>query len=135
MTAYMTPAELEPALPADLRHEFTALEPALQAQLLEDASADVDRALGGPRHPATGRAVDLALLLPSQVTAIRRATTEAAAFRLSDPESIRGATEFVPNLTSIAWRGPRPPSPAVVEALAGHSLIRRSGLAEEPLLP
>ncbi len=119
MTPYVTATELEAGLPADLRSEWHGLESTVQQQLLEDASADVDRAIGGPRDPATGRAVALGALLASQATATRRATVEAAAFRLADAESVRGGTEYVPNAMADAWRGPRPPSAATIRGARG----------------
>lgn len=132
MSAYVTLEELQAGLPIDLAAELAALPPALVTMLLEDASQDVDRAIGGPRDPITGRAVDPLVLALTQIAALKRATIEAAAFRLSDAESIRGATEYTPAGLALAWRGVRPPSPAVLEALEGHGLIVRSGLAPDP---
>ena len=128
---YIDADELRDALAPELTAELDALGDERTEMLLADSCNDVDRAIGGPRDPQTGRAVALADLSAVQAAAVRRATVEAGAFRLEDADSIRGGSEYLAGQLALAWRGPRPPSPAVVEALDGYGLIRRSGLAEE----
>lgn len=130
MSAYLTPSELEAGLEPELVEALG--DAAAVAELLERASGDVDVAVGGPRDPVTGRAVDLALLAPAQAAAVRRATVEAASYRLSDAQSIRGGEQFIGEGLSVVRRGPQPPTPATVAALVGVGLIRRQLVAALP---
>ncbi len=125
---YVTRDELAERLPSELAAELSSLGAARADDLLALAHDDVDRAIGGVRLPS-GRALDPELLADPQVAALKRATVEAAALRLEDGDNIRGATEYLSPRLTVAWRGPRPPGPAVFEILAGHGLLRNTGCA------
>src|SRR4051794_17313812 len=109
--------------------ELDALGEERTAMLLADSCDDTDRAIGGPRGLVTGRAGALGARSPAPGAAGRRAAIEAGCSRREDGDSIRGQTEYLAAPLALAYRGPRPPSPAVLEALDGYGLIRRSGLA------
>lgn len=131
--SYVTVEYVAAHLPAALRTDLEALEEGLREQLLEDASADVDRAVGGPRDPATGRALAVLLLEPAQLAAVKRATVAAVAARLDDPELAGGLSDYLPAGVTLARPASRPPGPAVIEHLAGHGLLMRSACAEPPI--
>lgn len=97
--------------------------------LLEQAERDVDLAIGqNIAKLPSGLLLDPALLSASQREALARATCAAAEWRLLiDADDLTGGLSVIPSTVTLIGRPGRPPGPRVLEELAGHALIRRSG--------
>lgn len=126
MAVYATSADLT----AYLQNDGLSVPDGAVEALLDQAQEDVDRAVGAFPKLASGLVFDPTLLAAAQQDALRRATCAAAEYRLATEDEAIGASEFLSGPVTLAWRGPRPPGPKVLEALAGHGLFRRSGCAQ-----
>lgn len=128
MALYATPAELEAYVADNPDADFPDSAEVVE-RLLVRAEGVVDRAVGPWPYLSTGRRLDPASLDLVQREALSRATCAAAEHLLVvDPGFLAGAEDYLPGQVSIAYRAMRN-SPRVLEELAGHGLIRRSGTA------
>jgi hypothetical protein len=102
-------------------------------RLLQAAERAVDRAIGGTtRDGPNGLRVDPDALDEDAREALRRATCAAAEhLEMLGPEFWVAEDDFLPNEVTILRRAQRE-SPRMLEELAGHGLVRRSGCVATP---
>lgn len=126
MAVYASAADLA-AYVADNPELPLPAAPEAQERLLARAERAVDLVLGPWPRFANGRKLDPAALDTTQRAALSRATCAAAEhLAMLDPAFWVGDDDFLPNEVSILRRAPRV-SPRMLEELAGHGLLKRSG--------
>jgi len=125
MAAYASRQELQDYLSGNPVAQLPD-EPEVE-RLLERAQRAVDRVLGRWPLLSTALKLDPGSLDLVQRAALSRATCAACEHILSlDAEFWSGDDDYLPNEVSILRRAQRV-SPRMMEELAGHGLIRRSG--------
>jgi len=134
MALYSTTQELADYVASNEDATLPASPEATQ-RLLERAEGVVDRALGPWPYLSTGRKLDPAALDLVQRAALSRATAAAAEHLLVvDASFLAGAEDFAPGEISVLYRAMRD-APRVLEELAGHGLVKRSGTVVTPVEP
>lgn len=131
MALYATQAALAAYVADNADVALPGDEEAVQ-RLLERAERRVDLALGPWPVLSTGRKIDPASLDLVQRSALERATCAAAEHELVVGVGfLVGEEDYLPGEVSIL-RQPLRTSPRMLEELAGHGLVKRSGTVATP---
>lgn len=134
MAVYATPEALTDYIASNEDATLPG-DPVAVQRLLARAERQVDLVVGPWPRFSSGLKFDPALLDVTQRAALSRATCAAAEHLLVvDASFLAGAEDFAPGEVSILYRAMRD-APRVLEELAGHGLVRRSGTVVTPVEP